>query len=175
MAGQVRQKRSDAEKPANERPPRDLERFYAKTKEAVGHVLAEARRIAAEQHPDERASRHCSVLVDARGFGCYRELKPLSEAAETLRDVEATPENRYTAALRHPPSDFRPNAIAPLATARYKRRSHASCSKRSSDRVVLVDEAHHLRNDALEDLQLLTNFEMDSQNRLCLLLVGWSA
>jgi len=38
--------------------------------------------------------------------------------------------------------------------------------------VVIVDEAHHLRNDVLEDLRLLTNYEMDSQNRLCLLLVG---
>ena len=38
--------------------------------------------------------------------------------------------------------------------------------------VLIVDEAHHLRNDVLEDLRLLTNYEMDSQNRLCLLLVG---
>jgi len=38
--------------------------------------------------------------------------------------------------------------------------------------VLLVDEAHHLRNDVLEDLRLLTNYEMDAENRLCLLLVG---
>jgi type II secretory pathway predicted ATPase ExeA len=38
--------------------------------------------------------------------------------------------------------------------------------------ILIVDEAHHLRNDVLEDLRLLTNYEMDSQNRLCLLLVG---
>ncbi len=38
--------------------------------------------------------------------------------------------------------------------------------------VLIVDEAHHLRNEVLEDLRLLTNYEMDSQNRLCLLLVG---
>lgn len=36
----------------------------------------------------------------------------------------------------------------------------------------MVDEAQHLRNDVLEDLRLLTNYEMDSQPRLCLLLVG---
>ena len=36
----------------------------------------------------------------------------------------------------------------------------------------LVDEAQHLRNDVLEDLRLLTNFEMDAERRLCLLLVG---
>lgn len=38
--------------------------------------------------------------------------------------------------------------------------------------VLIVDEAHHLRSDVLEDLRLLTNYEMDSQNRLCLVLVG---
>ncbi len=38
--------------------------------------------------------------------------------------------------------------------------------------ILIVDEAHHLRNDVLEDLRLLTNYEMDSRNRLCLLLVG---
>ena len=38
--------------------------------------------------------------------------------------------------------------------------------------VIIVDEANHLRNDVLEDLRLLTNYEMDSENRLCLLFVG---
>ncbi len=38
--------------------------------------------------------------------------------------------------------------------------------------VLVIDEAHHLRNDVLEDLRLLTNFQMDSEHRLCLLLVG---
>ena len=38
--------------------------------------------------------------------------------------------------------------------------------------VLIVDEAHHLRNDVLEDLRLLTNYDMDSDNRLCLLLIG---
>lgn len=38
--------------------------------------------------------------------------------------------------------------------------------------VLVVDEAQHLRSEVLEDLRLLTNYEMDSQNRLCLLLVG---
>lgn len=38
--------------------------------------------------------------------------------------------------------------------------------------VLVVDEAHHLRPDVLEDLRLLTNFRMDAENRLCLLLLG---
>ena len=38
--------------------------------------------------------------------------------------------------------------------------------------VLVIDEAQHLRNDVLEALRLLTNFAMDSENRLCLLLVG---
>jgi general secretion pathway protein A len=38
--------------------------------------------------------------------------------------------------------------------------------------VLVIDEAQHLRNDVLEDLRLLTNYDMDAQPRLCLLLVG---
>lgn len=40
--------------------------------------------------------------------------------------------------------------------------------------VLVVDEAQHLRNDVLEDLRLLTNYAMDTERRLCLLLVGLS-
>ena len=38
--------------------------------------------------------------------------------------------------------------------------------------VLIFDEAHHLRNDILEELRLLTNYRMDAEKRLCLLLVG---
>ncbi len=38
--------------------------------------------------------------------------------------------------------------------------------------VLIVDEAHHLRSDVLEDLRLLTNYQMDGENRLTLLLLG---
>ena len=38
--------------------------------------------------------------------------------------------------------------------------------------VLVVDEAQHLCNDVLEDLRLLTNFQMDAERRLCMLLVG---
>lgn len=38
--------------------------------------------------------------------------------------------------------------------------------------LLIIDEAHHLRSDVLEELRLLTNYDMDSQNRLCLLFVG---
>jgi general secretion pathway protein A len=38
--------------------------------------------------------------------------------------------------------------------------------------VLIVDEAHHLGNEGLEDLRLLTHYQLDSDNRLCLLLVG---
>lgn len=40
--------------------------------------------------------------------------------------------------------------------------------------VLAIDEAHHLRPDVLEDLRLLTNYKMDAENRLCLLLLGQS-
>jgi type II secretory pathway predicted ATPase ExeA len=46
------------------------------------------------------------------------------------------------------------------------------CSENKLRPLLIVDEAQHLRSDVLEDLRLLTNYEMDSQNRLCLLLVG---
>ncbi len=38
--------------------------------------------------------------------------------------------------------------------------------------VLVFDEAHHLRNEILEELRLLTNYLMDAEKRLCLLLVG---
>lgn len=40
--------------------------------------------------------------------------------------------------------------------------------------VLIIDEAHHLRNEVIEDLRLLTNFAMDSEERLVLLFVGLS-
>ena len=66
-----------------------------------------------------------------------------------------------------------------LATERSRaalhRRIRDEISRLCVERVhplLIVDEAQHLRPDVLEDLRLLTNYEMDSQNRLCLLLVG---
>ena len=38
--------------------------------------------------------------------------------------------------------------------------------------VLVIDDAHHLLHAVLEELRLLTSFSMDSQQRLCLLLVG---
>lgn len=46
------------------------------------------------------------------------------------------------------------------------------CAETKVRPVLVVDEAQHLRSEVLEDLRLLTNYEMDSQNRLCLILVG---
>ena len=38
--------------------------------------------------------------------------------------------------------------------------------------ILIVDEAHLLRTEVIEELRLLTNFEMDADNRLCLLFAG---
>ncbi|HEX4334554.1 MAG TPA: AAA family ATPase [Polyangiaceae bacterium] len=46
------------------------------------------------------------------------------------------------------------------------------CGEARQKPVLIIDEAHHLRSDVLEDLRLLTNYAMDSDNRLCLVLVG---
>jgi type II secretory pathway predicted ATPase ExeA len=40
--------------------------------------------------------------------------------------------------------------------------------------ILVIDEAHHLRPEVLEDLRLLTNYKMDAENRLCMLLLGQS-
>lgn len=46
------------------------------------------------------------------------------------------------------------------------------CQEAKTRPVIVIDEAHHLRSDVLEDLRLLTNYAMDSENRMCLVLVG---
>jgi general secretion pathway protein A len=48
------------------------------------------------------------------------------------------------------------------------------CAEARQRPVLIVDEAHNLRSDVLEELRLLTNYAMDSDNRLCLLLCGQS-
>lgn len=37
---------------------------------------------------------------------------------------------------------------------------------------LIFDEALHLQDEVLEELRLITNYRMDSESRLCLLLVG---
>ncbi len=46
------------------------------------------------------------------------------------------------------------------------------CAENRLRPILIVDEAHHLRTEVLEDLRLLTNYAMDSENRLCVVLVG---
>jgi len=46
------------------------------------------------------------------------------------------------------------------------------CTDARTRPILVVDEAHHLRPDVLEDLRLLTNYQMDAEPRLCLLLLG---
>jgi general secretion pathway protein A len=46
------------------------------------------------------------------------------------------------------------------------------CADARTRPILVVDEAHHLRPDVLEDLRLLTNYQMDAEPRLCLLLLG---
>jgi type II secretory pathway predicted ATPase ExeA len=46
------------------------------------------------------------------------------------------------------------------------------CAENRLRPILIIDEAHHLRTDLLEDVRLLTNFAMDSENRLTVILVG---
>ena len=66
----------------------------------------------------------------------------------------------------------------PPATSRYQAwsaiRTQVSRLVTESRRcpVLVVDEAHLLRTEVIEELRLLTNFEMDADSRLCLLFAG---
>ena len=46
------------------------------------------------------------------------------------------------------------------------------CLEAKQQPILIIDEAQYLRNDILTNLRLLTNFEMDSKNRLCLIMIG---
>jgi general secretion pathway protein A len=46
------------------------------------------------------------------------------------------------------------------------------CVETRTRPVLIVDEAQGLRSEVLEELRLLTNYAMDSENRLCLVLAG---
>ena len=46
------------------------------------------------------------------------------------------------------------------------------CLETKIQPILIIDEAQYLRNDVLENLRLLTNYEMDSQNRFCMIFVG---
>jgi len=46
------------------------------------------------------------------------------------------------------------------------------CTETRTRPVLILDEAHALRSDVLEEMRLLTNYAMDSNNRLCLLFCG---
>ena len=46
------------------------------------------------------------------------------------------------------------------------------CQEARQKPILIVDDAHFLRSDVLEELRMLTNYAMDSENRLCLVLVA---
>jgi type II secretory pathway predicted ATPase ExeA len=46
------------------------------------------------------------------------------------------------------------------------------CTETRTRPVLILDEAQWLRSDVLEEMRLLTNYAMDSENRLCLLFCG---
>ena len=54
------------------------------------------------------------------------------------------------------------------------RREIARLGEAGQQPLLILDEAHNLRHGVLEELRLLTNYRMDSERRLCLLLIGQS-
>jgi general secretion pathway protein A len=104
----------------------------------------------------------CRKVVTALHSGLYRVLYvPLStgnvmDAYKTIAWELGLPTERSRAAL-------------------YRQiRAEVSrlCLEARCRSVLVIDDAHHLRSDVLEDLRLLTNYKMDSENRLCMLFIG---
>lgn len=55
-----------------------------------------------------------------------------------------------------------------------KREVTRLCQESHVKPILVIDDSHLLRSDVLEELRLLTNYEFDSADRLCLIFVGHS-
>ena len=139
-------------------------------------------RSAAQEEADSRI-RH---LIEMRGIGlpagepgvgktavCRRVLEDLHSGLHKIGYVAMTTgsvldtHNAVAAAFGLGFSQSRAAAVGAL-------RAEISRLAGESRRlpVLVLDEAHHLGNDVLAELQMPANYGMDSDSRLCLLLVG---
>lgn len=89
-------------------------------------------------------------LLDLRGIGLLTG-EPGNGKTTTMRHVTASALGPIPASLRDP----------------VHRQGHGH--------VLILDEAHHLRNGVLEDLRLLANYDMEAGNRLCVREKSWSS
>ena len=145
--------------------------------------------IASESMFDARCWAECQArlahLVDLRGIGLLTGEVGAGKTAACRRFLDALPRGLYsklylTIGAASPLEAC--NSLAaelglPASQSRNaaRRAIQAELSRRADNRqvpVVVIDEAHLLSNQVLEELRLLTNFEIDSQQRFCLLMVG---
>ena len=104
----------------------------------------------------------CRQAVDALHEGLHR-VRYVSFSTGSARDTH----NAVAAAFGLPESQSR--AAVCRALRAEMSRLVAEAGKLP---VPVFDEAHHLGNDVLAELKMPANYRMDSENRLCLLLIG---
>ena len=162
-------------------------KHFGLTRHPFGKDIADRRavRLRVVARARARASQH---LVELRGIGlvtgesgcgkttaCRKVVAALHTGPATASSTcRCPPATSWTSTSPSPGSwACPPSATAPRSTAQIRTEVYPPVRRdRTAARCSIVDEAHHLRTDVLEDLRLLTNYAMDSENRLCLLLVG---
>ncbi len=123
-------------------------------------------------------------LVELRGIGLVTGEVGAGKTAACRRFLSGLPRGLYSTVYltvgAASPLEACNSLAAELGLAATQSRGaarraiQAELSRRAGNRQtpVVVDEAHLLSNPVLEELRLMTNFAIDSEQRFCLLLVG---
>jgi len=106
----------------------------------------------------------CRQLLDTLHSGLYRA-RYVSLTTGSILDLYNVIADAFGLA-------FARNRAQAYLSLRSDISKHVAESRQIS--VLVIDEAHFLRAESLEELRLITNFRMDSEYRMCLLLVGHS-
>ena len=145
--------------------------------------------IATDQMFDARCMAESQArlahLVDLRGIGLLTGEVGAGKTAACRRFLDGLPRGLYsqvylTIGAASPLEACNSLAVelglpAVQSRSAARRAIQAELSRRAGNRqtpVVVIDEAHLLSNQVLEELRLLTNFAIDSEQRFCLLMVG---
>jgi type II secretory pathway predicted ATPase ExeA len=161
-----------------------LRAHYGFTRTPFGRDLAPAQLFAARSH--QEAVARLTWLIDEQAIGVITGEVGAGKTVAARAAVSRLDASRHTlvylanpmvgargihyhlvTALGGVPRFHRPALIAQtaelLAAQRDERRKHT---------ILVVDEAHLLANDQLEQLRLLTNLDMDASSPLTLVLLG---
>lgn len=104
----------------------------------------------------------CRQLFDTLHTGLYRP-RYVSLTTGSILDLYNVIADAFGLA-------FARNRAQAFLTLRTDISKHVAESRQIA--VLVIDEAHFLRAESLEELRLITNFRMDSEYRMCLVLVG---